>query len=660
MFELIERDCTGRIGRLETPHGRVETPALLPVINPHRVIVSPKDLAERFGVRALITNAYILMRDPHLRERALEDGVHQLLGFPHAVMTDSGTFQGHVYGGVDTTNAEVVGFQRDIGVDIGTALDVFTEPESSEAVAREAMEETLVRIGEAIAMRGGMAVAATVQGGRFVHLREEMAARLAAMDAQVHPIGGVVPLMEQYRYRELVRVVLAAKRGLPPGRPVHLFGAGHPMVLALASLMGCDLFDSASYAKFAADGRMMYADGTRSVEDIGTSPCGCPVCREHDGPSLRGLPPAERTRLLAEHNLHACLDELRVVRSAIHEESLWDLVDRRCRAHPQLFEGYRELCAHAGELEPFESASKRSPFLYTDALSLERPIAVRYARRVFSRYRAPASPMCVGLEGGERPFARGHFGTIGKVREVADAHFVVQSVLGPVPIELDEMYPLAQTVEAGPWDEGTKHRVLTLMEHHSHTAKYGLAVMWDGEQTLDMLRGMGEPAGPLDIDMLRARATADMQFGEGAADVLVSGRVELVTSPKTGKIRNVLSDGEHVLSMRAHDGMFTLKLAGARRLHAAWRAPRMRVVVAEDAVPFVRVGKSAFAKFVTDMDEELRPGDECLVVGPGDELLAAGRALMNRREALSFKRGAVVKVRQGVTSPAEVDDAGDD
>ena len=647
MFELLERDCAGRIGRLETPHGKVETPALLPVINPHRVIISPKDLSERFGVRMLITNAYIIMRDPFLRERALKGGVHQLLGFPHAVMTDSGTFQGHVYGDVGTTNAEVVAFQRDIGVDVGTALDVFTEPFSAEPVAREAMEETLRRIGEAVGLRGEMALAATVQGGRHIKLREEMATRLAAMDAQVHPIGGVVPLMEQYMYQDLVHVVLAAKRGLPPGRPVHLFGAGHPMVLALVALMGCDLFDSASYAKYAADGRLMYADGTRSLEDIEHSPCGCPVCRRHTGASLRALPPAERTTLLAEHNLHACLDELEVVKAAIHEEALWDLVDRRCRSHPRLFEGYKELCAHAGELEPCESASKRSPLLVTDHLSVQRPITIRYIKRIFSRYRQPQMPVLIGLEGGERPYARGHAGTIEKVRAVADAHFVVQTVLGPVPIELDEMYPVAQTVEDGAWDEVIRRRVRTLMEHHSHTARYGLAVMWDGEPTLEMLRGMGEPAGPLDIDMLRARAVADMQFGEGAADVLVRGKVELVTSPRTGKIRNVLSDGEHVLSMRAHDGMFTLKLAGARRLHDAWKAPRMRVVVNEDAVPFVSVGKSAFAKFVTDMDAELRPGDECLVVGPGDELLGVGQTHMNRREALTFRKGAAAKVREG-------------
>ncbi len=648
-FELLERDCTGRNGRLHTPHGRVETPALLPVVNPHRVTIAPKELADRFGVRALITNAYIIMRDPHLRERTLADGVHALLGFPHAVMTDSGTFQGHVYGDVATTNAEVVAFQRDIGVDIGTALDVFTEPSDDEAKARGAMEETLRRVDEAAGLRGDMALASTVQGGRFLSLREQMAAALALTDSQVHPIGGVVPLMETYDYRTLVRVVLAAKRGLPPGRPVHLFGAGHPMVFALAALLGCDLFDSASYAKYAADGRLMYTDGTRAVGDLGPSPCGCPVCRQHDGPSLRARPPEERTRLIAEHNMWACLDELRVVKAAIHEEALWDLVDHRCRAHPYLFQGYRELCAHAGALEPYESSSKGSPLLYTDALSLQRPTVVRYARRVFSRYRPPATPVCVGLEGGARPYARGHAGTIAKVREVADSHFIVQTLLGPVPIELDEMYPVAQTVEAEPWDEATRKRVNKLMEHHAHTSTYGLAVMWDGDETLEMLRVMGAGGGgPVDLDTMRVRAVADMQFGAGAADVLVTGKVELVKSRKTGKVRNVLSDGEHVLSMRARDGMYTLKLAGARRLHSAWEAPRMRVSVAEDAVPFVSEGKNTFAKFVVEVDPELRPGDECLVVGPDDGLLAVGRVLLNRREALSFNKGLAARVRAGI------------
>ena len=565
-------------------------------------------------------------------------------------MTDSGTFQAHVYGKVAVTNEEIVSFQRDIGVDIGTALDVFTEPWDGEEVAREAMEETLRRVEEASAIRGDMALAGTVQGGNFVRLREEMAARLGGFDAQVHPIGGVVPLMENYAYRDLVRVVLAAKRGLPPGRPVHLFGAGHPMVFALATLMGCDLYDSSSYAKYAAGDRLMYADGTRHLEDVGESPCGCPVCREHDGPGLRELPKAERERVLAEHNLWACLDELKRVREAIREDALWDLVDRRCRAHPLLFEGYRELCTNAGSLEPYESVSKRSPLNYTDHLSMRRPIVMRYARRVFSRYRQPEKRVMVGFEGGNRPYGRHFAEAMRRVSEVADAHFLVKTVLGPVPIELDELYPVAQTVEAAPWDAETVRRVNHMMEHCSHNLRNALALMWDGDETLDILRMMEGRGGTFDIMEARARATADMQFGEGAADVLLAGEVELVASKRTGKLRNVLVDGEHVLSMRAHDGMYTLKLAGGRRLHAAWEAPRMRVVVDEEAAPFAREGKSQFAQFVLAADEATRPGDEVLVVDGDDGLLGVGRVLLNRREMLSFSKGMAVKMREGIPS----------
>ena len=651
MFELVDRDCTGRIGILHTAHGKVRTPALLPVVNPHRLTITPEELHSTFGFSALITNSYIIRKDEFLRERALEGGIHALLNFPGAVMTDSGTFQAHVYGKVATTNEEIVSFQRDMGVDIGTALDVFTEPWDGPDMAKEAMEETLSRVEEAAALKGDMALAGTVQGGVFPSLREEMAVRLGAMDVDVHPVGGVVPLLENYRFRDLVRLVLAAKRGLPPGRPVHLFGAGHPMVFALGTLVGCDLYDSSSYAKYAADGRLMYTDGTRHLEDLGESPCGCPVCREHDGASLRDLPDKERERAIASHNLWACQDELRVVREAIREGTLWDLVDRRSRAHPLLFEGYKELCAHAGQLEPYESTSKPSALHYTDHLSMRRPIVMRYARRIFSRYSSPEKRVMMGFEEGGRPYGRHYAETMKRVLEVADAQFIVKTVLGPVPIELDELYPVAQTVESAPWDGQTVKRVNHMMEHTSHNLRNPLAIMYDGDETLDMLRMMEGVGGTFDIMMARARATADMQFGAGAAEVLLDGAVELVTSKKTGKLRNVLVDGDHVLSMRAQDGMYTLKSAGARRLHTAWESPRLRVIVDEDAAPFARDGKSQFAQFMVDADPDIRPGDEVLVVDQTDELLAVGRALLNRREMLSFQKGVAVKVRKGIEGP---------
>ncbi|MEE9490609.1 MAG: PUA domain-containing protein, partial [Thermoplasmata archaeon] len=130
---------------------------------------------------------------------------------------------------------------------------------------------------------------------------------------------------------------------------------------------------------------------------------------------------------------------------------------------------------------------------------------------------------------------------------------------------------------------------------------------------------------------------------------LTDGEVRTVKSKRTGKIRNVFLNDVHVLSMRAHDGLFTLKLAGAETLHQMFGPPKMRVIVNADASEFVREGRNVFAKFVVECDEGLRPGDEVLVVDEEDALLAVARALMNREEMLAFQRGIASRVREGLS-----------
>jgi 7-cyano-7-deazaguanine tRNA-ribosyltransferase len=139
-----------------------------------------------------------------------------------------------------------------------------------------------------------------------------------------------------------------------------------------------------------------------------------------------------------------------------------------------------------------------------------------------------------------------------------------------------------------------------------------------------------------------------MQFGENASKMFLDGEPEVVKSKKTGKIRNVYMNGKHVLSMRASDGLFTLKIDGAQMLHKLFKSPRLRVIVKEDAVPFVKEGKSVFARFVEDCDEYLRPFDECLIVDGRDCLLAVGRTLLTREEMLSFDYGTAVKTRESL------------
>jgi len=644
VFEVRERDGLGRIGLLETRHGRVTTPALLPVVNPNRPVIAPTDLASRFHAEILITNAYILRRGPH-RDSVLRQGVHEFLGFSGAVMTDSGAFQSHVYGDVDVTNAEVIEFEKRIGADFGTMLDVFSEPSHDRARAASDVDETIRRAKEADSLREEMALVGAVQGGLHPDLRERCAREVSALGVSVCAIGGVVPLLEAYRFPDLVRVIIASKKGLDPSKPVHLFGAGHPLVFPLAALLGCDLFDSASYAKYARDGRMLFADGTRHAAELRESGCPCPVCTDHPMNEI-----AKDETLLAEHNLHICFGAIREVRRAIAQGDLWELVERRARAHPTLLVALRELRHHNEFLEEFEPIARRGALYYVGPETAHRPILHRFRRRLMERYQPPPAKGLLVLRENRRPFTEGYASTLARVMESSDVHAVVKSIWGPVPVELDHVWPMAQSVVPDSLDVESLEAADVFFREWAAGAGYPFGLLWEGESSLDELRARAAGNRTMDWKASRVRATADYQFGRGAADALLRGTVSYVVSKNTGKVRNVGVDGDHVLSLRAEDGLFTLKAAGARRLHREFPSPHLRIVVEADAVPFVREGKNVFAKFVREADPEVRPGDESLVVSPDDRLCAVAQSSMNRREMLSFKRGVAAYVREGVPS----------
>ncbi|MGF3585500.1 MAG: tRNA-ribosyltransferase family protein, partial [Thermoplasmatota archaeon] len=211
MFEIKERDAAGRLCKFTTKHGTVTTPNLMPVINPNKMLISPKEMKKLFGTEIVITNSYIIKKDEKLREKALKQGVHKLIDFDGPIMTDSGTFQSYMYGDIKINPVEIVRFQRDIGSDIGTILDVFGKPDQTKKEAEKSVKETIVRAKKSIPEKGGMLLACTVQGSVYSDLREKCAKELSRLDADFFPIGGVVPLMENQRYTDLVRCILSAK-----------------------------------------------------------------------------------------------------------------------------------------------------------------------------------------------------------------------------------------------------------------------------------------------------------------------------------------------------------------------------------------------------------------------------------------------------------------
>jgi 7-cyano-7-deazaguanine tRNA-ribosyltransferase len=642
-FEIKERDAAGRLCKFTTKHGVVTTPNLLPVINPNKMMIPPKEMKKRFNSEILITNSYIIYKDATLRKQALEQGVHKLIDFSGSIMTDSGTFQSYVYGDIKLDPLEIVRFQRDIGSDIGTILDIFGTPDQTMEEAEQGIKETIARAKKSVPEKGEMLLACPVQGSVYPDLREHCAQQLSRLDADFFPIGGVVPLMENQRYPDLVRCILAAKRGLDPSKPVHLFGAGHPLIFSLAVALGCDFFDSSAYAKYANDGRMIFQWGTEKFDDLTELPCCCPVCSKYTTSELRELDAKERTLQLALHNLHVSFAEIKTIRTAIVGGWLWELVEQRASANPFLYDALRVLREpkHLHWLEHYEPTSKKTALFYTGPQTIHRPTIYRYHTRLFTRYK-PLLKTTVVFPEGTKPYSTFYSREIRHILKKKNVNFVVDSHLGPVPFELDEMYPLAQSVFPDEIDRETREKAQQITDRFF---KNKTVIRWDKCSTIKKEKSLKQN---INLDVRRISAVADMQFGRGASEALLNGEITILKSKRTGKIRNIICDDSHVISMRAKDGLFTLKLDGGQRLHRDLKYPLLRVVVTNDAVPFVKEGKSVFVKFVKDCDPNIRPFDECLIVDENDTLLAVGRTLLNRDEMLAFRHGMAVKTRASI------------
>jgi len=433
-FEVIHKDIAGRVGKLKAGDKMMKTPGLLPVVNPHLQIIPPAEM-KKMGVEGIITNAYIFSKSKEFREQAETRGLHDVLDFDGLIMTDSGSFQMSVYGSVDITNEQTLAFQKQIGSNIWVPLDIPTHPDTEREEVIRQMEITFERMKEAKEIFGDDApISGPVQGAVFGDLREEAGRRVSEMGFTYCPVGAVVPLMEAYRYRELVDVIIDAKKGLSPGACVHLFGAGHPSMFALAVACGCDIFDSAAYALYAKEGRYITPSGTLKLDEMSELPCACPVCRSHTVEELKKSP--DKQKLLAYHNLAVTMAEISRVRAAVQEGTLFELVDERCRSHPRLYDGYRRLLERIDEVAKFDRASKRR-FFYRGNESCLRPEVSNYHKMIA---RITLGPEVLISAGGLKP---------SRFEEVLD----FKPPFGPLPYELAETFPAGQAEIPPTWDE---------------------------------------------------------------------------------------------------------------------------------------------------------------------------------------------------------------
>lgn len=655
MFEIKAKDMRGRVGVLKTKHGNVKTPALMPVIHPRKQAIDVK----KYGADIVITNAYLIYKDEDLKLKAIEEGLHKLINFDGPVMTDSGSFQLSVYGDVDITNKEVIEYQELIGTDIGTSLDIPTAPFVEREKAEEDLKITLERAKEAVEFKKEnnieMLLNSVVQGSTFMDLRQKCASELSKLDADLYPIGAVVPLMESYHYKELVDVVMNSMMYLPENTARHLMGAGHPMIFALAVAMGCDLFDSAAYILYAEDDRLLSTRGTFKLENLQEMPCSCEVCSKYTPDDLRAMPKKQRRDLIAQHNLHVSFAELRLIRQAIYEGSLMELVEERCRAHPALLDAVRQLSNYSDDFEKYDPRSKKSAFFYTGAESLGRSEVLRHQQKMMEM---PKKRDLVVLPPSRKPYSKfisgklGEFYVYGNKGEFdgENTDFMVLDVpFGLIPLEVDELYPLSQSATPKIRDKDSLEFINQFFSEFIEDYNQVL-VHSRLKDTLDIElsdKFEDEEIRYKKVDVRKLKAIADYQFGWGAGESLLKGNINVEKSKKTGKIRHIYDGKTLIVNMRASDSYLVLSKEGAKRLHGACEYPKNRVVVNKDSEPFALDGKSVFSKFVVECDENIRANDEVLIVNEDDKLLAFGKSLLSAVEIEDFQTGQAIKTRKG-------------
>ena len=243
-FEILARDAGARLGRLETAHGTIDTPAFMPVGTLGAVKgLTPQEL-EAAGAQVMLANLYHLSLRPGIDTISRAGGIHRFTGWNRPILTDSGGFQvfslaalrkvdergvrfrSHLDGALlELTPESVVAAQEAIGVDIAMVLDECPPWPVPEAVAAAALARTLRWAERSVAARTSPATAlfGIVQGSSFRPLREAGAAALSAMPFDGYAIGGVSVGEPLGPRRAAIEWTAPC---LPEGRPRYLMGVG--------------------------------------------------------------------------------------------------------------------------------------------------------------------------------------------------------------------------------------------------------------------------------------------------------------------------------------------------------------------------------------------------------------------------------------------------
>lgn len=343
---------------METSHGVVETPCLVPVATQATVKTLTSQEVERTNSQILISNTFHLHIKPGEKFLAKAGGVHQFMNWKRPMMTDSGGFQvfslgfGRDYGTgkilkeeqaagqsikighkpknikitqdgvyfrspVDGTQLfigpkESMKIQEHIGADIIFAFDECTSPIADYEYTKRSLLKTHEWAKLCLKYKKSkQALYGIVQGGKFKDLRIESAKLIASLDFDGFGIGGEFG-DDKEKMPEMLNWVMAE---LPEKKPRHLLGIGHLDDMEHIIKTGVDTFDCTApthYARrgvaFTSEGRLDFrqAKWLKKNEPLDKG-CTCEVCLVYKKDYVCHLIRAREItglRLITFHNLH--------------------------------------------------------------------------------------------------------------------------------------------------------------------------------------------------------------------------------------------------------------------------------------------------------------------------------------------------------------------
>jgi len=348
-FQVHFSEGLARRGTLTSTHGKVETPAFMPVGTYGAVkAMSPEELQET-NTHIVLGNTFHLWLRPGLDVIDAHGGLHKFMGWDRPILTDSGGFQIFSLGkmrkiteqGVkfqspvngDTcflTPEESMRIQRSLNSDIVMIFDECTPYPADELMAKKSMELSLrwaERSKRAHDNEGGNpnALFGIIQGGMYESLRDLSLAELKDIDFDGYAIGG---LSVGEPKSDMQRILKHSVHQLPVNKPRYLMGVGTPADILNAVSQGVDMFDCVLPTRNARNGWLFTRNGVLKLrnnqyrKDV-TPPdeqCRCYTCRNFTRAYLHHLQKINEilgSHLNTLHNLYYYQQLMSEIRIAI-------------------------------------------------------------------------------------------------------------------------------------------------------------------------------------------------------------------------------------------------------------------------------------------------------------------------------------------------------